>query len=217
MSKPWLRCSRPSTPMMIGVSRPSRDRMGPSPMPRNLPTVDANRPDMPPPSSDDNKLVPLSAICAGPLRLLAMLPSRSVGCSATAFPSCRAPPGLPATSANPLRIAGTAAAVALCAMDRSSPVAEAILPISSGVKKREIVDTMLSVMAAFPSRIEAGRSSCNRTHVASCRCCLQKGETTAAFACAGCAKRSLRPPGLEHTQAFSADSAQNDLSISARA
>lgn len=45
---------------------------GPSPMPRNLPTVDASRLATPPPINDDSKLLPWVANCAEPVSLLVM-------------------------------------------------------------------------------------------------------------------------------------------------
>ena len=160
------RCSRPRTPMITGVSRPIRVRVGPSPMPTNLLTAEASMASPPPPSNDDRRLVPLSATCADPVRLLAMLPKMSVGCSATAFASCRAPPGLAATSANTLNSAGTAAATAFCAVPPSKPVAEASLPTISGVRNREMVDTMSLVMeGSLPSSRPCNRAtSCAHDH-----------------------------------------------------
>src|SRR5262249_44756878 len=117
-----------------------------SEMPTNLLTVEASMLSAPPPSNDDRRLVPLSAACADPARPPAMLPSMSVGCAATAFASCWTPPGRPTTPANPLKIDGTAAPSAVCAVDGFRPHAEANLLTTSGVNKLDIADKMLLVM-----------------------------------------------------------------------
>src|SRR5262249_24869178 len=116
----------------------------------NLLTVEASKPSAPPPSNDDRRLDPLSAACADPARPPVMRPSMSVGCAATAFASCWAPPGRPATPANPLRIEGIAAPSCICAVEGFRPHAEANRPTTSGVNKLVIADRMLLVMGRSP-------------------------------------------------------------------
>jgi hypothetical protein len=89
-------------------------------------TIDVRMPKPLPPSRLDSRLVPFSAICADPLSMPVRLPSRSVGWSDTALASILAPPGFSATSTSPLRMEGTAALTAFCAMAPSRPHAEAI-------------------------------------------------------------------------------------------
>jgi hypothetical protein len=66
--------------MITGVNNPIKVRTGPSPTPRNLLTVEVSTPSGPLPSKEDSRLVPLSPVIADPVRLLAMLPSMSLGC-----------------------------------------------------------------------------------------------------------------------------------------
>jgi hypothetical protein len=66
--------------MITGVTNPIKVRIGPSPTPRNLLTVDVSNPSGPLPSKEDSKLVPLSPVIAAPVRLLAMLSSMLLGC-----------------------------------------------------------------------------------------------------------------------------------------
>ena len=96
--------------MIIGVSMAMRVRAVASLTPRNRERVDVNIGSAPPPSSVDNMPLPLSASCgvrsAGPL---VRDRNMSGDCCAIAKANWRAPSGLPATPAKPLRMAGTAA------------------------------------------------------------------------------------------------------------
>src|SRR5262252_6607663 len=149
-SRPDAFCCWPRTPMINGVTKPIRLRVGASPTARNLESVEVSSPSAPPPSNVDRTSTPFAAACgAEPVRLFTILPSMSLGCSATTFANCREPAGVPATLAKPLRIAGTIAAMARCPMLRSRLAAEVSFPMSSGVRKRDTDATILSVMRAI--------------------------------------------------------------------
>lgn len=149
-SMPAARCSRPSTPSTTGVSKPIKLRAGPSPIPANLLTPETSVPSAPPPSSDASSVLPLSCSCALPPTAFVSVDKSPVGCSVIALASCRAPPGLAARSVSPPSIAGTDALAAFCVATLSRPVADAILPISSGVRKRDTAVMILSVMRVDP-------------------------------------------------------------------
>ena len=147
-SSPWAACARPRAPMIIGVTMAMSVLAEASLTPRNLERVDVNIGRAAPPSSVDSMPLPLSASCgvrsaSPPVRDRNM----SGDCCAIAEANWRAPSGFSATPAKPVRMAGTAAATPSCASLPSRPDAAASLPMSSGVKNRDIAATMVSVMA----------------------------------------------------------------------
>ena len=141
--------SRPSTPRITGASMPRSERTGSSPRPANLPIALASEVKELDPSKEDSRLLPVSASCAGPLLALARFSSVRGDCLAMASASRRSPSGLEASFARPERIAGTAAATAVCAVARSEmPNADAILATRSGVKTCDTADTIFPCMAS---------------------------------------------------------------------
>ncbi len=145
-SRPAALCSRPRTPMMTGVSRPIRVRVDPSPMPTNLP----------PPRSSKPRPPRRATMTEGRFRSAAWArPGEAAGDGSQyvggllrprQLPAGRPPPGVAATPAKPLKIEGTAADTAVCAVVLSKPDAVASFPTISGVNKREMVDRMSMFM-----------------------------------------------------------------------
>jgi hypothetical protein len=134
---------------MTGMSAPRSERTCPSPRPANLPIALASEVKEPAPSKEDNRLLPVSASCAGPLVALARFSSVRGDCLAMASARRRSPSGLEARFARLERIAGTAAATPVCAVARSGmPDADAILATMSGVKNCDTADTIFPCMAS---------------------------------------------------------------------
>src|SRR5215475_5275117 len=77
--------------------------------------------------------------------MLAKLPSTLVCCFAASATLC-APPGCAARPLRPASNPGTAAPMAVCALLRSRPSAEAIRPITSGVTNCITSETRLMAM-----------------------------------------------------------------------
>src|SRR5262245_56234295 len=150
-SRERVPCCWPMVPMTIGASIPSNDPLAVWPSPAYLPTAPASAVWSRPPSSDESICDPFSISEDWPEApiMLAKLPRAPV-CCFTASTSFCAPPGCVATPQSPASSPGTAAPIAVCVLLRSSPSAEAMRPIISGVRNCVMSETRLTAMGLPP-------------------------------------------------------------------